>query len=163
MVRLYQEFCPFGTLRNLLEDYRRRYPSATAAGGFPEAFIWHVFWCLTTVGLLMQRGAVDGADVPTNGWATIVHGDMKPENIFLGTNQGSDWKGYPTTKLGDWGLAELYKDGRSALGAGFLEDYCYSPPEMRGPAKGLLEGLGPPHDYPARKTTQTNVWAVGLC
>ncbi|EME45959.1 hypothetical protein DOTSEDRAFT_51564 [Dothistroma septosporum NZE10] len=87
---------------------------------------------------------------------------MKPENIFLAENQGSDWKVYPTTKLGDWGLADFYNEGRSRLGEGSLKDYRYSPPEMRGPTRGLLEGLRPPHDYPARKITQTNVWAVGL-
>ncbi|KAK4628660.1 uncharacterized protein CLAFUR5_20196 [Fulvia fulva] len=167
-VRIYTEYCPQGTLSSLIKDYQLRYGVATTVqqindAEVPEAFCWHALWCLTQVGLLMERGAVHKRDVPQGTWPLIVHRDIKPDNIFLSGNQGFQWRGYPTTKLGDWGLSVLYANGEcSGRGQGLLSDYRFSPPEVRQPAMGYLEGLGPPHRYPARLTSRTNVWAVGL-
>lgn len=72
----------------------------------PEAFLWSVFENLCIAGILMERGAIqvnddDGVQI----WNTIVHRDLRTSNVFVGTNTSDLYRGFPTAKLGDFGLS----------------------------------------------------------
>lgn len=66
-----------------------------------EPFLWHVFECLCTAGLLLDRGAAERNPM----WKTIVHRDLRPVNIFLASPDANRFRRYPTPKIGDFGLA----------------------------------------------------------
>ena len=78
-------------------------------------------------------------------WSTIVHNDMKPNNVFVGINQ--DDPNSPTIKLGDFGLAQFHRiDDLHDTGSPM-----YWPPEypLTTPAKDVW-GLGGILYYMAR-------------
>jgi serine/threonine protein kinase len=67
----------------------------------PEPFIWHVFECLCTAGLLLDGGAAERNPM----WKTVVNRDLRPINIFLALSDAHRFRRYPIPKIGDFGLA----------------------------------------------------------
>jgi len=70
----------------------------------PEPFLWYVFECLCIVGLLLERGAMERN--PIRDWKTIVHRDVRTQNVFLAMPDEHRFCLYPTPKVGDFGLAQ---------------------------------------------------------
>lgn len=105
--RFYLEYAPYGNLGNLASRYRafNRY--------LPELFLWHVFNSLSKAVLELETYKDKNK--------CLYHLDIKPHNIFLGyegtrsqdpaVTGGLDGEtvGYPSVKLGDFGIAMLGK------------------------------------------------------
>ena len=71
---------------------------------FPEAFLWHIFYSMANALCYCRHGTNDvDAHAPVQGWDQIVHGDFKPENVFLAAPDPADSSLYPCLKLGDFG------------------------------------------------------------
>ncbi|SMR43755.1 unnamed protein product [Zymoseptoria tritici ST99CH_3D1] len=141
------EYCGLSNLRTFAERYKSHSPRpAQRVDWIPEPFAWSVFEDLAVAGLLMERGDVDPGG---SQWDTIVHRDLKGSNVFLSEERKtSRYRGYPTAKLGDFGLACSKISGPAA-------DFCGS---------GTRGFLAPDQLNPnvGRLSTKTNVWGVGM-
>ena len=69
----------------------------------PEAFIWHVFRCVASALAFCNHGTNSGRRI--QGWETIIHADLKEDNIFLCTPDEKENRVYPFVKLADLGMA----------------------------------------------------------
>ena len=118
-MQLYFDYCPGGDLFKLIVHYYNEWQS------MPESFIWHAFLQISE-GLAYIHHGYDRRQVcgppPASEWQSIIHGDLKPENIFLGPPT-PDTYGYPSLILGDFGLATI--DERPVAGT-----WKWQPPEM---------------------------------
>ena len=106
--RIYMEFCNYGDLFSLICNYS---PLSHEAGNIlkerdliPEPFIWKMFEDLVITGILMERGDLEPT---TKRWGVIVHRDWRSQNVFLGENTSGIYKGYPTSKTGDFGWCAI--------------------------------------------------------
>ncbi|KAI5359422.1 Putative serine/threonine-protein kinase, active [Septoria linicola] len=155
--RTYMEFCGFGNLYQLSRKYTpygdrkgtARPATVDEQDWLPEAFVWGCFEHLTRAGLVMASGAA----AP---WSQIIHNDLKPENIFLGTNTSNIYRGYPIVKIGDFGLATIL----SSTPARALPPDLYignGTPRTEAPEQLALRPDGT-HNLAAH----TNVWGIGL-
>ncbi|KAI1344719.1 kinase-like domain-containing protein [Xylariaceae sp. FL0016] len=83
---VYMEWCDRGTLRNLINVYngKRR---AGLPDRIPESFIWHCFTGLADALGYLQTGkshiAPALATHDTSNWTSLVHRDIKPDNVFI--------------------------------------------------------------------------------
>lgn len=132
--QLYFEFYPSGDLHKLMAHYVLNWLD------FPESFIWHSFLQLSE-GLAYIHHGYDRRQIcdPTSTsectvyqgeekvWQPIIHGDIKPENIFLGPPT-SDSQGYPSLVLGDFGLVTV--DEKFVSGT-----WKWQPPELPATSK----------------------------
>lgn len=131
--QIFMELCPVGDLGNLIAQ------SVSKGTMFCEAFVWHCVLQLASATAFIHFGfdaqhqrmlpAQDGKP-----WRQIIHGDIKPKNIFV----------RPHTKdesldlvLGDFGNAE-FQPGRGNIGTPM-----WAPPEAP--------------DY----SSKSDVWGVG--
>ncbi|KAL8734085.1 MAG: hypothetical protein Q9181_003330 [Wetmoreana brouardii] len=100
----------------------------------PEAFVWHVFWSLANALCHCRHGTNQSANTRP-GWDTIIHGDIKPANLFLTTADMKTNGLYPTVKLGDFGVAYSMPESNNKLRAWKSTfNYgtpCYMAPEVR--------------------------------
>jgi len=90
---LFTEWCDLGSLGDFKEnmtDGRVR---------VPEAFAWHVLRSLVSAVCYCHRGPGGGT------WLSVVHRDIKPDNIFLKSSEHGGGGRYPIVKLGDFGSA----------------------------------------------------------
>lgn len=71
------EYCGYGDLL----DVGERYWNGDDTEPIPEPFLLALFESLATVGNLMWRGDVEDS---REEWRGIMHGDLKPNNVFLG-------------------------------------------------------------------------------
>ncbi|KAI6804518.1 hypothetical protein KC361_g86 [Hortaea werneckii] len=161
MYRLLMEFCPYGDLADLVlnSDYwRARQPSDGQGSGkdhlqpwVPEPFIWSVFESLATAGLLMEKGELDAHPGEPHWWEEIIHRDFKLANIFLGENLESRYRGYPSTKLGDFGLSLILRKDDER-------------PNDRFSSVGTRGARAPEQAYTfyARPSAAANVWGIGI-
>ncbi len=114
---IYYEYCAGGDLKKLIP---KRHPAT-----HPESFIWHVF--------IQLAEALDA--MHNLGPEHVVHGDVKPGNVFL-TSPYRPNHSYPRVKLGDYGLAVTnpVSDARG--------DYAWMGPEIECSAKADVWALG---------------------
>ena len=127
----YFEHCSYGDLFNMIDCYHNKVGLA-----IPESFIWHTYLQLAEALTFIQEGVSRrttrdnlpiGWTAPSPGHRSIVHRDIKPDNIFL--RPGKTWKDYPEIVLADFGLAttELYSCEED-------DDFCgtlaYQGPEL---------------------------------
>ncbi|KAL8993202.1 MAG: hypothetical protein Q9188_007387, partial [Gyalolechia gomerana] len=140
----------------------------------PEEFIWDAFYHLANACRAMDRGPSRPEDKRRD---IYIHRDIKPDNIFLAAPGGYNEDCipiYPTTKLGDFGLAKAtgledplnpsaYK-GRGTIG--------YRPPEQKVPAhiqKDYSKEYQDEFVYgeitndEPKFSSESNVWGVGAC
>ncbi|KAK4555773.1 trifunctional histidinol dehydrogenase [Recurvomyces mirabilis] len=172
---MYLEYAPFGDLSqfvqwyqkqlealwltlDILSDWQKERPDRDKANQrpwLPEAFLWSVFESLAHASLLMATGDIHPS--PVSDWTPIYHLDMKLANIFLGVPLKSRYRGYPSTKVGDFGLCWLPKTQTGGLP---LEQ------KWRGSAWN-----GPPEGFKVQQGSgraeqevcpSTNVWGVGI-
>ncbi len=131
-VQLYFDYYPGGDLYGVIFRYFKEWVC------MPESFIWHCFLQLSEALAYIHYGydrrRLCGLPPPCE-WQTIIHGDIKPENIFLGPPT-PDSHGYPSLVLGDFGLATI--DERPVAGT-----FKWQPPEI------------------PMTSTKADVWALG--
>lgn len=102
-MQLYFDYYPGGDLFGVMARYVQEWLAV------PESFIWHCFLQLTEALAFIHHGydRRQRCGPPTaSEWQPIIHGDIKPENIFLGPPT-ADSHGYPSIVLGDFGLATI--------------------------------------------------------
>ena len=68
----------------------------------PEAFLWHIFHSMANALCYCCYGTNEPASVKT-GWDSIVHMDIKPENMLLARPDLATHQLYPCVKLADFG------------------------------------------------------------
>ncbi|KAI7103571.1 hypothetical protein KC340_g3581 [Hortaea werneckii] len=161
MYRLLMEFCPYGDLADLVlnSDYSRARQQLDEQGHgkdhlplwVPEPFIWSVFESLATAGLLMEKGELEAHPGEPHWWEEIIHRDFKLANIFLGENLESRYRGYPSTKLGDFGLSLILRKDDDR-------------PNDRFSSVGTRGARAPEQAYTsyARPSAAANVWGIGI-
>ncbi|KAI7237272.1 hypothetical protein KC330_g3243 [Hortaea werneckii] len=161
MYRLLMEFCPYGDLGDLAlsPNYSLARQRLNEQGNgnqnmppwIPEPFIWSVFESLATAGLLMEKGELDAHPGEPHWWEEIIHRDFKLSNIFLGENLESRYRGYPSTKLGDFGLSLILRKDDNRPNGDFSE-------------VGTKGARAPEQAYAkhARPSAATNVWGIGI-
>lgn len=99
-MQLYFDYYSDGDLFKLMFRYHQEWQAV------PESFIWHSLLQLSEGLAYIHHGAdrrINGGPPPD--WQPIIHGDIKPENIFLAPSQ--DHHGYPSLVLGDFGFATI--------------------------------------------------------
>ena len=129
-LQLYFDYYPGGDLFGLMIRYFDVWEN------IPEPFIWHCFLQLSEALAYIHHG-YDRRQLCAShpNWQQVIHGDLKPENIFLGPPT-PDSHGYPSLVLGDFGLATI--DEVCAPGT-----WKWQPPELPMTSK------------------QADVWALG--
>ncbi|KAI7471891.1 hypothetical protein KC351_g11944 [Hortaea werneckii] len=160
MYRLLMEYCPYGDLADLVLDSvysrarQRLHEQGTGNNSLlwiPEPFIWSVFESLATAGLLMAKGELDANPGEPHWWEEIIHRDFKLANIFLGENLESRYRGYPSTKLGDFGLSVILR-----------KDDNRTSEEFTGVGTTGARAPEQAYTYYARPSAATNVWGIGI-
>ena len=118
-MQLYFDYYPGGDLFKLSFRYFEEWEAV------PESFIWHAFLQLSE-GLAYIHHGYDRRQLcsppPASEWQPIIHGDIKPENIFLGPPTPYS-HGYPSLVLGDFGLAAINEHN-------FPGTWKWQPPEL---------------------------------
>ncbi|KZF22049.1 kinase-like protein [Xylona heveae TC161] len=102
--RMYLEYCPFGTLKRLIRNYR------LWGHYLPEPFLWKIFAGLANAVSCMEGGQIDDEGNLIRMWSDeYIHRDIKPENVLMDDPDlqidGGNPYPYPIPKLGDFGLA----------------------------------------------------------
>jgi serine/threonine protein kinase len=168
MARTYMEFCPHGDLRNLLANHAR-YDGASRTFKLdengqpipgiriPRRALWSFFEDLAEAACTMKYGynPLNGDPAPEGKWHTILHRDLKPDNIFLSIPRTPDGDGIPGLKIGDWGIAvpedyDTLENPTRMLGAGTVG--------WKAPEQHILS-LGFDPSY--KLSSATNVWSMG--
>ena len=102
-MQLYFDYYPGGDLFQLNARYVENWEPV------PESFLWHCFLQLSEALAYIHHGydrrQISGPPSESE-WQPIIHGDVKPENVFLGPPT-EDSHGYPSLVLGDFGLATI--------------------------------------------------------
>ena len=155
------EFCPYGDLGDLAlsPNYALARQRLNEQGNgdqdlppwIPEPFIWSVFESLATAGLLMEKGELDAHPGEPYWWEQIIHRDFKLANVFLGENLESRYRGYPSTKLGDFGLSLILR-----------KDDNRPNNEFSGVGTRGARAPEQAHTFYARPSAATNVWGIGI-
>ncbi|KAL3424956.1 hypothetical protein PVAG01_04237 [Phlyctema vagabunda] len=102
--RIYMEFCEGGELLNLLLDLDDLWPPPESV---PEFGIWKMFECLARGICALDDGQEELAKPPRflPHMSPIVHCDLKPQNILVGTCDNERHDMVPIIKVADLGLA----------------------------------------------------------
>ncbi|KAL2041779.1 hypothetical protein N7G274_005563 [Stereocaulon virgatum] len=134
-VQLYFDYYAEGDLSQLIKNYAKQWES------IPEAFMWHAYLQLTEALAFLHTGYNrDTGSIGPPDWTAVIHGDIKPANIFLSPPDANSHdalcRQYPSLVLGDFGLADVKEKP-------FVGTLKYQPPET--PAS----------------SQKADVWAVG--
>ena len=125
--------------------------------------MWSIFNDLVTADLLLQYGGVEPEEASHN-WDTIVHRDLKMENVFLDhAHIKREFPSYPTARVGDFGLAIITNVGDlmnpDCYNHGGGTRYCRAPEHHN---YLLKKDLRPnPQMTAERLGSWTNVWGIG--
>ena len=96
--RIAYEHAQYSDLRRLEKWYK------THGLLLPEAFIWHVLYSVANA-LCYCRHGTNESPRSRGLWDSIVHGDIKQENLFMSLPDTEVHSLYPRIKLADFGLA----------------------------------------------------------
>ncbi|KAK4543947.1 hypothetical protein LTR36_004721 [Oleoguttula mirabilis] len=127
MYRIFMEYCPLGTLEDLIWKHNRqqqnRFDNGQPADAIPGLAIWSTFEILAQAACFLESGALPYLPAPQDWQGPIVHRDIKPRNILLTHGDGIRWPGVPAAKLGDFGLAihestDDFRNPHDLIGAG---------------------------------------------
>lgn len=107
----WRTYSPYYSLRNLetlVEGHTKDAP-------LPEAFLWFFFYRMAKAAVAMDETLRKDDTGPV-----IVHNDIKPDNIFLGSpgslGREADFVMYPPAYLGDFGLTFTTRLGEASFG-----------------------------------------------
>lgn len=100
--RFYLEFAEYGDLHKLIYAYK------AWDTHLPEEFLWHVFYSLAKVAVVMEQGPFTNLETKDPNDGPVIHLDIKPDNIYMGKPDGRAlFAQYPTIKVADFGLSEV--------------------------------------------------------
>ncbi|KAF5854454.1 hypothetical protein GGP41_007221 [Bipolaris sorokiniana] len=142
IISIYMQHCELGSLDTLILRF-----NAHNTRLHDEGFVFRVFWHLALALCYLNTGAdytstrhraIQGKPaVKKQGWDSLLHGDIKPGNVFL--TQDRACKGadahtlYPCIVLGDFGCmvtrSDRYSRHAGLLGRG---DLRFEAPECKG-------------------------------
>ncbi|KAI9728281.1 MAG: hypothetical protein M1834_007774 [Cirrosporium novae-zelandiae] len=156
---LFMELCDRGSLYGLWSNY------VDKGELIPEGFLWHVFKSLVGAICYIHHGIREGQEIPSpdsrKHWESIIHRDIKPDNVMLKSRVGGE---YPSVKLGDFGLAisaaELQV--RQMRGEGCCGTMAFAPPESENGFKGDVWSLGATIRYICMPKDQRGRWEYSL-
>lgn len=74
---------------------------------FPEAFAWHLFYCIANALCYCRYGTNDPKPglLAKRSWDQIYHQDMKTDNVLMTALDNECHRLYPCYKLADFGEA----------------------------------------------------------
>jgi serine/threonine protein kinase len=105
---MYMEACRLGSVSDFVDSHRKKLLSSQ----MQEFFLWYVLHAVAEAVLYMQTGYKTLAEArrskhsKQNGWVTLVHGDIRPDQIFLNNTESDP---APRVLLGDFGFAQFIK------------------------------------------------------
>ena len=150
------EFADHGDLSQLYAWYKKE------GLIFPEPFIWHVLCSIANALCFCRHGHAQTPGKP--GWDSIVHGDIKCDNILLtATNQDRQPEGYPPIKLTDFGHA--YTLGASEINVQYFVTSQafgmsrYIAPEIKDRTPEREGRRRRPHELFG---VRSDIWALGM-
>lgn len=109
---IYMQPCRLGSLGNLIDSGRMQYMTLQMR----EYLLWHVLHQIAQAVLYLQTGfrtladADRSRDERVEGWVVLVHGDIRPDQIFL--HNPEDGGLIVTALLGDFGFAQFIRPWR---------------------------------------------------
>ena len=124
-IDMYFDFCESGDIGGLISMHQNKERKLTAQ--FTENFVWHVYQQLTEAVAYIHTGydaLTHRFAKPRLGhrWKPIIHGDIKPANVFLRPSQNE--YGFPDLVLGDFG------NSKTSPGVGTIGTYPWVGPEI---------------------------------
>ncbi|KAI9653186.1 MAG: G2-specific serine/threonine protein kinase [Alyxoria varia] len=142
-IRSLMHHCNGGDLDQLQRRYRR-WNDKLADGApqliIPEAFMWHVVSQVASALAFLHQAAP----------VSIVHCDVKPENVMLHGDFYAKSGRFPDCKVMDFDIATVYTPGKRYYGG----TWEYQPPEVRGQSPDWLQ-------YENTASPSSDVWALG--
>ncbi|KAF3905662.1 hypothetical protein ABW21_db0207102 [Orbilia brochopaga] len=115
---IFMEHCDLGDVDQLLKRYhnfaqssKHRVEGVASRGAPPEGFAYEMTKSIVDGIAWLHYGVRDWRDrmLPAN-WQTIMHNDIKPDNIFMTSRQQGDPCIYPIFKIADFGGATDMSD-----------------------------------------------------
>ncbi|KAK6525377.1 G2-specific serine/threonine protein kinase [Orbilia ellipsospora] len=96
---IFTEFCDLGDVEALFKKYEglRKY--------MPEGFLQQLTLDASKALLYLERGSDDLSKPRPQNWTSIMHNDIKPNNIFMRSRPRGSRNIYPIFVMGDFGLA----------------------------------------------------------
>ncbi|ESZ95523.1 hypothetical protein SBOR_4108 [Sclerotinia borealis F-4128] len=161
---LYLEFCNLGSLDDLIKCYSQCLHTNEAAR-IPERFAWHAISGLCDAlsylwgGKSFVTNEKDRGTGPVKGWKSIVHRDMKPDNILMRSRTSHVTSNYPYLVISDFGMATDDHDRNSgACGTRhfWAPELLWNPPARNNQQ---LESF-PPNQY---HTPESDLYSLGVC
>ena len=110
-----------------------------------------LFESLAKAEYLMTLGTFPGVS-PQKGWETMIHRDIKPDNIFMSEPYEDRWPGIPSMKMGDFGLAGLETELR-------VQTTFAGTPDYMSPEIHHVKNAKIPPDVII--STPADVWSIG--
>ncbi|EPS39518.1 hypothetical protein H072_6636 [Dactylellina haptotyla CBS 200.50] len=96
---IFTEICHLGDVEGLTTQYTER------REWVPEGFLLQLTIDISKALLFLERGANSTKEASRNGHISILHNDIKPDNIFMKPRRQGTPNIYPIFVLGDFGLA----------------------------------------------------------
>jgi serine/threonine protein kinase len=142
---IFMQACRLGSVYRFVDSGAKAHLSFEVQ----EFFLWYILHRVAEVVLYMQTGFASLADArrskhsKVEGWVSLVHGDIRPDQIFL-NNTESDPR--PQVLLGDWGFAQFIKPWRTTA--------KHDGPGARSSSKAP--------EFPGEISGATDVFALGV-
>lgn len=109
--RIFLEYCPGGSLYSNMQNFKK---TRQQGDQMPEAALWSIFHCLAKAISVMDMGhendkrvaVADGLEpwIKNEG---IVHFDLKPGNVLVGSRDGGEHEVWERVMVADFGLSAL--------------------------------------------------------
>ncbi|KAG8526188.1 uncharacterized protein KY384_000181 [Bacidia gigantensis] len=129
--QIYTEYCDAGDLFDMILGYKSKMIEP------PESLVWHIYLQMAQGLAFLHHGYHHEDDFPSvpQVWDPIIHGDIKPDNVFLRRNQRHPQL-FPDVVIGEFGTASKNEDNR-ILGTPY-----WAAPECKSTAKADVWSMG---------------------
>ncbi|KAH9881101.1 hypothetical protein J1614_001594 [Plenodomus biglobosus] len=141
------EYCPGGDLFHL---HARNMERNDYTGTFSEAFMWSTYIQIAGAIAFLHEGIDPQHTIGRDNWRTIMHRDLKTENILIKSMGFRDDMSDVQVKLGDFGAARFYDRTSKIHSQNFGTTTSWPPEMMESNGRGARH-YSPPCD----------VWGVG--